>query len=72
MKHTNKVVEITLLFWIMKILATTLGDLLIKPLEKGGLNLETIPATIVSSLLLFLLMLYAGWKHSKRKNNIVF
>jgi len=66
--YTSRINHIVL-FWIAFIFTrpfgATFGDLLTKPLEKGGINLGTIPATIVTSLLLFSLMLYAGWKHSK-------
>ena len=68
--YTSRINHIVL-FWIAFIFTrpfgATFGDLLTKPLEKGGLNLGTIPATIVTSLLLFSLMLYAGWKHSKNR-----
>ena len=57
MKHTNKVVEITLLFWIMKILATTLGETL------GDMLSMTFNLCYLTSLLLtmavFLVVLFS-------------
>jgi uncharacterized membrane-anchored protein len=43
----NKLPEVTLFFWIMKIAATTMGDVLTKSYEKGGLNFGTIGSSIV-------------------------
>jgi len=63
MENINKVASITLLFWVMKILATTLGetlgDLLTKPIAKGGLDLGTLPATLVTAVLLALIVGYS-------------
>jgi uncharacterized membrane-anchored protein len=51
-----------LLFWIAFIFTrpfgATFGDLLTKPLAKGGLDLGTIPATLVSVVLLLILIIY--------------
>lgn len=56
-----------LLFWIAFIFTrpfgATFGDLLTKPITKGGLDLGTIPATIVTAVLLFGLV----WFTSSRK-----
>lgn len=57
MRTLNKVVHITLLFWLMKIVATTLGGTLgdfiaLTNSKKEGLNLGTLPASIVSILLM--------------------
>ena len=50
----SKVPEVTLVFWIIKIAATTLGatvgDLLDKPLADGGLALSRPLASLVLSL----------------------
>ncbi|WP_339793709.1 hypothetical protein [uncultured Imperialibacter sp.] len=65
--HFTKLNEVVL-FWIAFIFTrpfgATFGDLLTKPLAKGGLDLGTIPATAVTTLLLGLLMVYSVWKDS--------
>ncbi|WP_339815963.1 hypothetical protein [uncultured Imperialibacter sp.] len=57
-----------ILFWIAFIFTrpfgATFGDLLTKPLAKGGLDLGTIPATVITTVLLGLLMVYSVWKDS--------
>ncbi|MEQ8415817.1 MAG: hypothetical protein RIB71_15170 [Imperialibacter sp.] len=61
-----------ILFWIAFIFTrpfgATFGDLLTKPLAKGGLDLGTIPATVITTVLLGLLMAYSVWNDSK--NNV--
>lgn len=53
-----------LLFWIAFIFTrpfgATFGDLLTKPIAKGGLDLGTIPATVVTAILLALLVWYSS------------
>jgi len=60
-----------LLFWIAFIFTrpfgATFGDLLTKPVSKGGLALGTIPATLVTTFLLGLLIIYATKKHNAQK-----
>lgn len=55
-----------LLFWIAFIFTrpfgATFGDLLTKTTAEGGLDLGTIPATLVSVMLLILLVLYSHKK----------
>jgi uncharacterized membrane-anchored protein len=55
-----------MLFWIAFIFTrpfgATFGDLLTKPLAKGGLDLGTIPATAITTVLLGLLMFYSSSK----------
>lgn len=62
-----------LLFWIAFIFTrpfgATFGDLLTKPISKGGLDLGTIPATLVSVGLLAGLILYTTRKHNKLEPN---
>ena len=58
------------LFWIAFIFTrpfgATFGDLLTKPLSKGGLDLGTFQATLVTSFILaFLLIFYSKSKHIK-------
>lgn len=58
-----------LLFWIAFIFTrpfgATFGDLLTKPLSKGGLDLGTIPATLVSVILLLILIVYTTKRQPK-------
>jgi uncharacterized membrane-anchored protein len=55
-----------LLFWIAFIFTrpfgATFGDLLTKPTAKGGLDLGTIPATLVTAILLALIVWYSVQK----------
>jgi uncharacterized membrane-anchored protein len=59
-----------LLFWIAFIFTrpfgATFGDLLTKPLSKGGLNLGTLPATLVTTFLLAVLVVYTTRRLSSR------
>lgn len=60
-----------LLFWIAFIFTrpfgATFGDLLTKSVSKGGLNLGTIPATLITTCLLGLLVIYTTRKHNAQK-----
>jgi len=56
MKHLNKVAEITLLFWLMKIVATTLGETL-GDFISMTLNLGYLAALGIT-LVLFLIILF--------------
>jgi uncharacterized membrane-anchored protein len=62
-----------LLFWIAFIFTrpfgATFGDLLTKPIAKGGLDLGTIPATLVSVVLLTVLIIYTTRKQKKLESN---
>ncbi|HEU5182182.1 MAG TPA: hypothetical protein VFW45_15465 [Candidatus Polarisedimenticolia bacterium] len=53
------------LFWIAFVFTrpfgATFGDLLTKPVEKGGLALGTLPASSVTLALLALVPLYTHW-----------
>jgi uncharacterized membrane-anchored protein len=53
-----------LLFWIAFIFTrpfgATFGDLLTKPLDIGGLDLGTIPATIITTILLIIMVIYSS------------
>lgn len=64
--HLNEI----LLFWIAFIFTrpfgATFGDLLTKPVAKGGLNLGTIPATLITAFLLGLLIIYTTRKHNAK------
>ena len=61
----NKLPEITLLFWIMKITATTLGDVLTKAKVKGGLDFGTIGSSLILGLILGILILYTTLNRNK-------
>lgn len=57
-----------LLFWIAFIFTrpfgATFGDLLTKPMNEGGLDLGTIPATLVTSILLGVIVFYTHRRHT--------
>ncbi|MEB8329537.1 hypothetical protein OO009_09215 [Flavobacteriaceae bacterium KMM 6897] len=57
------------LFWIAFVLTrpfgATFGDLLTKPLEKGGLDLGTIGSSVVLLSILFVLIFYSTIKEKK-------
>lgn len=61
------------LFWIAFIFTrpfgATFGDLLTKPIAKGGLDLGTVPATLVSVALLSAFIFYTTRKQSKLESN---
>jgi uncharacterized membrane-anchored protein len=61
--HINRVA----LFWVAFVLTrpfgATFGDVLTKPLEKGGLNLGTIGSSIVLASLLVIFVVYTTIKH---------
>lgn len=56
------------LFWVAFVLTrpfgATFGDVLTKPLEKGGLNLGTIGSSIVLASLLVIFIIYTTIKHN--------
>jgi uncharacterized membrane-anchored protein len=58
-----------LLFWIAFIFTrpfgATFGDLLTKPLSKGGLDLGTIPSTIITAILVILLVVFVYFKEKR-------
>lgn len=58
-----------LLFWIAFVFTrpfgATFGDLLTKPLSKGGLDLGTLPASIVSILIMAALVFISNRQHKK-------
>ena len=64
--YSTKLNEI-LLFWIAFIFTrpfgATFGDLLTKPLSKGGFDLGTIPATGITALIISALVAYSYKKH---------
>jgi uncharacterized membrane-anchored protein len=59
-----------ILFWIAFVFTrpfgATFGDLLTKPIVKGGLNLGTLNASTVTVLLLALILIYTTWSPGKK------
>jgi uncharacterized membrane-anchored protein len=59
-----------LLFWIAFIFTrpfgATFGDLLTKPFTKGGLDLGTMPSSLITAALLTLFVIYSSIKEKKR------
>jgi uncharacterized membrane-anchored protein len=57
------------LFWIAFVLTrpfgATFGDVLTKPVEKGGLNLGTIGSSIVLGAILVIFIVYTTIKHKQ-------
>lgn len=68
--YFTKINEV-LLFWIAFIFTrpfgATFGDLLTKPIDKGGLDLGTLQASIVSVVLISILIYISHVKHQKKK-----
>lgn len=66
--HYYSKINSILLFWVAFIFTrpfgATFGDFLTKPLEKGGLNLGTLNASIVCGLLILIIISF-----SKKKSN---
>ncbi len=64
-----------LLFWIAFVLTrpfgATFGDLLTKPLEKGGLNLGTIGSSVVLAAILLIFLVFITRKHNKERSRLV-
>lgn len=61
-----------LLFWVAFVftrpLGATFGDFLTKPIAKGGLDLGTLNATVVSVVLMIVLIIIAHKRLKKQKN----
>ncbi len=68
--HYKTQINHIVLFWIAFIFTrpfgATLGDFLTKPLDKGGLNLGTLNATIVSVVIMAVLIIIAQRQHKRR------
>jgi uncharacterized membrane-anchored protein len=62
--HYFTTINHVLLFWIAFIFTrpfgATFGDLLTKPVESGGLDLGTIPSTIITNVILIGLVIYSS------------
>ena len=71
--HYVTKINAILLFWLAFIFTrpfgATFGDFLTKPVAKGGLDLGTLPASIVSMVLLALLITIAHYQHNKNQLN---
>lgn len=63
-----------LLFWIAFVFTrpfgATFGDFLTKPIAKGGLNLSTLYASLVSLALLFLMIIISHRKQKRELSNV--
>lgn len=63
-----------LLFWIAFVFTrpfgATFGDFLTKPIAKGGLNLSTLYASLVSLALLFLMIIISHQKQKRELNEV--
>lgn len=68
--HYTTRINAILLFWLAFIFTrpfgATFGDFLTKPVAKGGLDLGTLPASMVSMLLLAILIIVAHYQHKKK------
>jgi uncharacterized membrane-anchored protein len=68
--YFTKINEV-LLFWIAFIFTrpfgATFGDLLTKPLSKGGLDLGTMPSTLIAAILMTIIVVYS----SKRERRLL-
>ena len=64
----------TLLFWIAFVLTrpfgATMGDVLTKPIEKGGLNFGTIGSSFILGVILIMLMLHATLYQEKETSAV--
>lgn len=62
-------INTVILFWIAFVLTrpfgATFGDLLTKPIAKGGLNLGTIGSSIILASILLALMVYSYYKEKR-------
>lgn len=66
--YFTKINRVTL-FWIAFVLTrpfgATFGDLLTKPIQKGGLNFGTIGSSIILASILIILVMYTSFKDKK-------
>ena len=71
--HYATKINQALLFWIAFIFTrpfgATFGDFLTKPVQKGGLNIGTIPSSIVTFFILFILLIWSELKE-KTENKL--
>jgi uncharacterized membrane-anchored protein len=72
--HYFTEISSVLLFWIAFVLTrpfgATFGDVLTKPVEKGGLNLGTIGSSAVLAGILFVFVVYAVVRERKNRTEI--
>ena len=65
----NKLAQVTLSFWIMRICATTLGetagDLLTKLVAKGGLDFGTMGSSLVLASILLIAITCAAMRDAR-------
>ena len=71
--HYYSKINSILLFWVAfiftKPFGATFGDFLTKPLEKVGLNLGTLNASIVCSLLILIIISFSKKEKQLKENN---
>lgn len=66
----NQVVLFWIAFVFTRPFGATFGDLLTKPLDKGGMDLGTLPASIVSIVLIGILIYISHRQHKKKHQEI--
>jgi len=66
----NQVVLFWIAFVFTRPFGATFGDLLTEPLDKGGMDLGTLPASIVSIVLIGILIYIAHRQHKKKQQEI--
>lgn len=73
MLHYFTKINHIVLFWIAFIFTrpfgATFGDFLTKPLAKGGLDLGTLPASIISIIIMAILVIISHKQHNKKDKN---
>ena len=73
--HYFTTINQVVLFWIAFVFTrpfgATFGDLLTKPLDKGGMDLGTLPASIVSIVLIGVLIYISHRQHKKKQQEII-
>lgn len=71
--HYNTKLNEVLLFWLAFVFTrpfgATFGDFLTKPLSKGGLDLGTLPASLVAVVALSILVFISHRQHQLNKNS---
>lgn len=73
LEQQNKVAQVVLLFWMMKTMAIIFGEILgyflTKPMNKGGLYLGTLNASLVAVIPMALMIGYAHRKNIQSSIN---
>lgn len=73
--HSYTKINHILLFWIAFVFTrpfgATFGDFLTKPIEKGGLDLGTLPASLVSIAVMFVFIIVAHRQNTKSETSML-